>query len=238
MGGGSSRPNRVVPVGKNAPQTIGTGNSEGSSGAARERAGEILETVQGYVESASSLKEHVEGIGEAADSLTALLQSGTHQYMALSVLGEFSDVASQICTRIAPALAFVAPALIFVSIVLKQVSAAVSLPASAATLARRCAALRPILKAAASSESMARNYSGVMQAMCSVLDDAAKTSESRWRSRIRGKLHSRAALQWKKQPRARGSCYSWMQGADTFTCGRLRPGESSYMSPAELIKRP
>ena len=141
----------------------------------REQIASVLETVQGYIESADELKDKIEGIGKSADSLTALLAS--HQSEALAVLGECSDMASRACTSIAPALAFVAPAMIFLGIILKEVSAVVSLPAVAAALARRCAVLRPILKAATKSDTMALENAALLQTMSAVLEDTVKVIE-------------------------------------------------------------
>jgi hypothetical protein len=149
-------------------------------------AGEILDVVQGYIESAGGLKENVEGVATAADKLTELLKS-EQQPMAIKVLGECSDVASKACSSIAPALAFVAPALILVGVVLKQVSVCVSIPSVVAALARKLAALRPILKATAKSESLARTHANLLNVITSELESASNViSKATSHNRIMG----------------------------------------------------
>ena len=151
-------------------------STAGPSDAAVARA----EIVGGAADAASTAADAIKQLADHADigastaaSLTALLQSSDAS-PALGILAQLTGGAGTALTTIAPAAAIVAPALVFLGAILDQVSKAAANPGLAAALAKRAAALQPVLRAAAKSPAMARDHEKTLVEMTAVLKTASE----------------------------------------------------------------
>jgi hypothetical protein len=137
--------------------------------------GSTADKAASFLEAVGSLKDTMDVTCSAADALSDVLRRDPSA--ALAVIAECSSAAAFACNALAPGLAFVAPALVVVGGLLKQVANAAANPGLVTALARRLLALRPVLRAAARSDTFAREHEPTLTAMTSVLKDAAGAVE-------------------------------------------------------------